>query len=100
MSKRRVELYEEPLPDGESQVSNAIYIDPLTEKHKNYLNIKKSQSASNYKVALRTLQEKLDNILLDAPQEDMTLKQFADLYLSEKRNEVKSFHYSERLNHN
>lgn len=89
MSKRRVEMYEEKLPSGRCKY-RMPYIDPLTEKHKTISIIMESQSASNYKLALRTLQEKLDNILLDAPQEDMTLKQFAVLYLSEKKNEVKA----------
>lgn len=82
MSKKRVELYEEPLPDGRCNY-RLPYVCPLTGKNKKISIIMESRSASNYKLALRTLQERLDRIMLENAGRDYTLGTLAERYLEE-----------------
>ena len=58
MSKKRVELYEEALPDGRCKY-RMPYADPLTGKSKTVSMILDKQSASNYKLAKRKLKKRL-----------------------------------------
>lgn len=88
MGRGKVELYEESLPDGRCKY-RLPYIDPLTEKHKTLSVILEARTASNYKLALRTLQTKLDNIIMDKTQTELTIQELADIYLAEKKNTVK-----------
>ena len=82
MSRKRVELYEETLPDGRCNY-RLPYVCPLTGKNKKLSIIMESRSASNYKIALRTLQERLDRIMLEDSGLDYTLGSLADQYLTD-----------------
>lgn len=82
MSKKRVEMYEEPLPDGRCNY-RLPYVDPLTGKNKKLSIIMNSRSASNYKIALRTLQERLDRLMISSTCSDFTLGALVDLYLED-----------------
>lgn len=82
MSKKRVEMYEETLPDGRCNY-RLPYVCPLTGKNKKLSIIMESRSASNYKIALRTLQEKLDRIMYENTGRDFTLGTLAGLYAAD-----------------
>lgn len=82
MSRKRVELYEETLNDGRCNY-RLPYIDPLSGKNKKLSIIMPARSASNYKMALRFLQEKLDRIMLESTMSDFTLGDLRDLYFQE-----------------
>ena len=88
MSKSRVDLYEEILPDGRCKY-RLPYVDTITGKNRTLSVVMASRSASNYKLALRVLQEKLDRLLLDAGASDPTLRELADLYYREKEPQLK-----------
>lgn len=82
MSKKRVEMYEEPLPDGRCNY-RLPYVEPLTGKNKKLSIIMPARSPSNYKLALRTLQDKLDRLLVDSSMSDFTLGDLVSLYLED-----------------
>ena len=88
MSKKRVEMYEELLPDGRCNY-RLPYIDKITGKNKKLSIIMESRSASNYKLALRILQERLDKIMGESDHSDLTIKALADLYLEERQTVIK-----------
>lgn len=83
MSKNRVELYEELLPDGRCRY-RLPYTDKMTGKEKRLTITMESRSASNYKLALRTLQEKLDKIMLEADGKEALLGDVVEVYLKER----------------
>ena len=88
MSKKRVELYEEMLPDGRCNY-RLPYIDKMTGKSKKLSIIMDSRSPGNYKLALRTLQIKLDKIMTEADGSEAVLGDLVELYLTEKAKELK-----------
>ena len=88
MSKKRVEMYEELLPDGRCNY-RLPYIDKITGKNKKLSIIMESRSASNYKLALRILQERLDKIMGESDHSDLTIRALADLYLEERQTVIK-----------
>ena len=106
MSKRKVELYEEILPDGRCKY-RMPYKDPLSGKKKTISLIMEKATASNYKLAKRTLEERLEIILLDTYPENISLSLCQSLYFAEKartlkkstlkRNEVSIRHICEWL---
>ena len=88
MSRKRVELYEEVLPDGRCNY-RLPYVDRMTGKNKKLSVIMPSQSASNYKLALRTLQTKLDKIMTEADGTEGQLGELIEMYLSERAKQIK-----------
>lgn len=89
MSKSRVDLYEEILPDGRCKY-RLPYVDTITGKNRTLSVVMASRSASNYKLALRVLQEKLDRQLLDAAASDPTLRELADLYYADREPAIRA----------
>ncbi len=79
MGRNRKELYEEVMSDGRCNY-RMPYLDPMTKKSKKLSVIMPKQSASNYKLALRLLQEKLDNIMIGAEDSDITFGQLCTIY--------------------
>ena len=92
MSRKRVELYEECLPDGRCKY-RMPYRDPLTDKKKTLSVIMEKQSASCYKEAKRFLEEKLDNIMNDTNCVNITLNQLYKYYCEEKKRVLKASTY-------
>lgn len=88
MSRKRVELYEEPLPDGRC-VYRLPYIDKMTGKNRTLSVTMASKSAGNYKLALRTLQTKLDKIMLEADGRNATISELVEIYLGERSRVLK-----------
>lgn len=88
MSKKRVELYEEVLPDGRCKY-RMPYADPLTGKSKTVSMILDKQSASNYKLAKRKLEEKIDEIMEKTNPNNITFKRLCELYFAEKSRTLK-----------
>lgn len=88
MSRRKVEMYEELLPDGRCKY-RLPYLDPLTNKKKTLSIIMESQSASNYKLAKRQLDERLDDLMLNRGNTDTTLRMLYDYYFEEKKRVLK-----------
>lgn len=88
MSRKKVELYEETLPDGRCKY-RLPYKDPLTDKRKTLSLITETQSASNYKLAKRVLEERLDNIMNNVGRDKLTLRELADLFIEDKSRSVK-----------
>lgn len=84
MSKKRVEMYEEVLKDGRCNY-RLPYVDKITGKNKKLSIIMDKRSASNYKLALRILQERLDKLMNENQDADPSLRALADLYLEERR---------------
>lgn len=87
MSRKRVELYEEPLSDGRCKY-RLPYISQ--GKNKTLSVIMDRQSASNYKIALRTLQERLDALMIPERYQTPTFGQMASDYLQDKASTVKA----------
>lgn len=83
MSKKRVQLYEEPLPDGRCKY-RLPYLDPMTHKKRTLSLVLEKQTASNYKLALRELQGRLDEIMEMSEDKDITLRRLCELYFAEK----------------
>lgn len=79
MGRARKELYEEVLSDGRCNY-RMPYLDPMTKKSKKLSVIMPKQSASNYKLALRLLQEKLDAIMIGSEDSDITFGQLCTIY--------------------
>lgn len=92
MGRKKVVMYEELLPDGRCKY-RLPYIDPLTHKKKTVSIIMDKQSASNYKIAKRFLDEKLDALFLEQEQNDVTIKALADHYLEEKKSLIRPSTY-------
>ena len=88
MSRRKVEMYEELLPDGRCKY-RLPYLDPLTNKKKTLSIIMESQSASNYKLAKRQLDERLDDLMINRGNTDTTLRMLYDYYFEEKKRVLK-----------
>lgn len=88
MGRRKVEMYEEVLPDGRCKY-RLPYLDPLTNKKKTLSIIMESQSASNYKLAKRQLEERLDDLMLNRGNTDTTLRMLYDYYFEEKKRVLK-----------
>ena len=88
MSRRKVEMYEELLPDGRCKY-RLPYLDPLTNKKKTLSIIMESQSASNYKLAKRQLEERLDDLMINRGNTDTTLRMLYDYYFEEKKRVLK-----------
>lgn len=88
MGRRKVEMYEEVLPDGRCKY-RLPYLDPLTNKKKTLSIIMESQSASNYKLAKRQLEERLDDLMIDRGNNDTTLRMLYDYYFEEKKRVLK-----------
>ena len=87
MSRKRVELYEEVLPDGRCKY-RLPYLDG--GKNKTISVIMEKRSASNYKLALRTLQERLDSILTPEVYKNPSFALMAENYLEERAQIVKA----------
>ena len=88
MSRSKVELYEELLPDGRCKY-RMPYTDKLTRKRKTLSVILDKQSAANYKLAKRMLEERLDDIILDSEVQNITLRRLCERYLDEKKRILK-----------
>ena len=88
MSRSKVELYEELLPDGRCKY-RMPYTDKLTRKRKTLSVILDKQSAANYKLAKRMLEERLDDIILDNEVQNITLRRLCERYLDEKKRILK-----------
>lgn len=88
MSRKRVELYEELLPDGRCNY-RLPYIDKLTGKNKKLSVIMPSRNNSNYKLALRILQDRLDELMVDSGDANITLWGLCERYFAEKKRTVK-----------
>ena len=86
MSRKRVELYEELLPDGRCKY-RLPYRDPMTRKNKTLSLIMDTRSNSNYKIALRTLQERLDGIIKG--ESSISLGELGKLYLEDRARSLK-----------
>lgn len=80
MGRGRVEMYEDVLPDGRCKY-RLPYID--RGKNRTLSVIMEKRSPSNYKLALRMLQERLDKIIRPEMYKDITLKILANAYLAE-----------------
>lgn len=89
MSRKRVELYEEVLKDGRCKY-RLPYIDLTTGKNKTLSIIMEKRSASNYKLALRTLQERLDSVLNPEAYKNPSFSLMAENYLEERAQIVKA----------
>lgn len=88
MGRRKVEMYEDVLPDGRCKY-RMPYLDPLTNKKKTVSVIMDKQSSSNYKLAKRFLDDKLLSIMTDTATEDITLGQLYSFYCDEKKRILK-----------
>lgn len=88
MSKKRVELYEEPLPDGRVKY-RMPYIDLLTNKHKTVSLIMDKATSSNYKIAKRYLEDRILEIMEKQGTSDTTLDRLICLYLGDKERTLK-----------
>ena len=88
MSRKRVELYEEPLPDGRC-VYRLPYIDKMTGKNRTLSVTMASKSARNYKLALRTLQTKLDKSMLEADGRNAMINELVEIYMEERSRVLK-----------
>lgn len=97
MGRRKVEMYEDVLPDGRCKY-RMPYLDPLTNKKKTISVIMDKQSASNYKLAKRYLDEKLMEIMTDKTAEDVTLKKLYEYYCEEKKRTLKASTYKRDVN--
>ena len=86
MSRKRVEMYEELMPDGRCKY-RLPYKDILTRKNKTLSIIMDTRSSSNYKIALRTLQDKLEK--MERGTSDITLKELGELYLEDRARSLK-----------
>ena len=89
MGRKRVELYEDMLPDGRCKY-RMPYLDPLTNKKKTISIIMDKQSSTNYKLAKKYLDEKLDKIMNEADHSDITLDHLAEKYLKERAEVLKA----------
>ena len=88
MSKKRVELYEEPLPDGRVKY-RMPYVDLITNKHKTVSLIMDRASSSNYKIAKRYLEDRVAEKLEGKDNSDITLDRLISLYLDDKSRTLK-----------
>ena len=90
MSRKRVELYEEVLKDGRCK-----YRMPYISggKNKTLSIIMDKQSNSNRKLALRHLQDRLDQLLIPEKYVHPTFAQMASDYLRDKKDTVKQSTY-------
>ena len=89
MSRKRVELYEDVLPDGRC-IYRMPYIDLTTGKNRTISITMDKQSNSNYKLALRHLQERLDGILSPETYKNPSFRLMAENYLLERSHVVKA----------
>ena len=92
MSRKKVDMYEELLPDGRCKY-RLPYLDPLSHKKKTVSVIMEKQSASNYKLAKRFLEDKVDGIMLEKECKDITLAALVDQYLEEKQSIIRPSTY-------
>lgn len=88
MSKSKVDLYEELLPDGRCKY-RMPYEDKISRKKKTVSVIMDRQSASNYKQAKRILEERIDDMLLLSEIKDISLSRLCALYFEEKARTLK-----------
>ena len=88
MSRKRVELYEEVLADGRCNY-RLPYTDRLTGKNKKLSIIMEKQTAQNRKEALRLLQERLDDIMMESENKNITLRALCERYFAEKERTLK-----------
>lgn len=88
MSRSKVEMYEELLPDGRCKY-RMPYTDKLTKKKKTISIVLEKQSASNYKYAKRVLEERLDDMLMEVEVKNITLGRLCELYFDEKARTLK-----------
>lgn len=88
MSKTRVELYEEVQKDGRCKY-RMPYKDELTGRWKTVSILLDKQSASNYKLAKRLLEERIDDILTNTKPDNFSLKRLLGLYLDDKARTLK-----------
>ena len=88
MSKRRVEIYEDLLPDGRCKY-RMPYLDKLSGKKKTVSVIMDKQTASNYKLAKRHLEERLEKIFTEVQDNNMPLSRLQELYFCEKSRNLK-----------
>jgi integrase len=88
MSKRKVEVYEDLLPDGRCKY-RMPYLDKLSGKKKTVSVIMDKQSASNYKLAKRHLEERLEKIFTEVQDNNMPLSRLQELYFCEKERNLK-----------
>lgn len=88
MSKQRVEMYEEILPDGRCKY-RMPYIDLMTNKRKTVSLIMDKASSSNYKIAKRYLEDRIEEIMEKVGSSDTTLDRLICLYLADKGRTLK-----------
>ena len=89
MGRKRVEMYEDILPDGRCKY-RMPYKDPLTDKNRTISVIMDKATSSNYKIAKRYLDDKLEKIIKEAEHTDITVEELARLYLEERATVVKA----------
>lgn len=88
MGRGKVEMYEEVLSNGKCKY-RMPYIDILTNKSKTVSIVMDKQSSSNYKIAKRHLEDRINEILEERGATDITLGRLISLYLDEKAHTLK-----------
>ena len=88
MGRNKVELYEEVLSDGKCRY-RMPYLDKLSGKKRTVSVTMDRQSSSNYKIAKRYLEDKLDEIFMEVHDTNITLSRLQELYFDEKERTLK-----------
>ena len=88
MSRKKTELYEDVLLDGRCKY-RMPYLDKLTGKKKTVSITMDKQSASNYKIAKRHLEQKIEGIFIEVEDNNMPLSRLQKLYFDEKERTLK-----------
>lgn len=92
MSKKRVEIYEDLFPDGRCKY-RMPYVDKLTRKHRTVSVTMPARSNSNYKIAKKLLDAKIEVIMTKVQPQNITLGTLTRLYFEDKERTLKKSTY-------